>query len=164
MTMNPYAPPHSDEPANEVVRRPGKVPIWNPTAACNWSLLFSPAFGAYIHALNWEALGEPALAAKSRIWFYVNLSLMALMISAASVVPAFSRATNACALGLLFAWYFASGKAQGQYVTRLFGRRYPKKSWTKPLLIGVGAFFGIAMVSGLLSVALSPAALSAVSR
>ena len=27
--------------------------LWNPNTAANWSFLFSPLFGAYLHALNW---------------------------------------------------------------------------------------------------------------
>jgi predicted amidophosphoribosyltransferase len=27
--------------------------IWNPNAASNWSLVFTPAFGSYLHARNW---------------------------------------------------------------------------------------------------------------
>ena len=36
--------------------------IWNPNAAANWSLLFTPAFGAYIHYLNWQKMGKTEVA------------------------------------------------------------------------------------------------------
>ena len=43
------------------------VPIWNPNAAANWSLIFTPAFGAYIQMLNWQRLGqEPRLSGTNR--------------------------------------------------------------------------------------------------
>ena len=35
-----------------------KPKLWNPNAATLWSLLFSPVFGAWIHAKNWEELGN----------------------------------------------------------------------------------------------------------
>ena len=40
-----------------VVAREGNA-IWNPNAASNWSIIFTPAFGSYLHALNWRTLGE----------------------------------------------------------------------------------------------------------
>jgi len=36
--------------------------IWNPNAAANWSILFTPAFGSYLQMLNWRTLSEPAKA------------------------------------------------------------------------------------------------------
>ena len=36
--------------------------IWNPDAAANWCLLFSPVFGTWLHMKNWRALGEPERA------------------------------------------------------------------------------------------------------
>jgi hypothetical protein len=32
--------------------------LWNPKAAAYWSLLFSPAFGAFVHARNADAMGR----------------------------------------------------------------------------------------------------------
>lgn len=34
-----------------------KITLWNPNAAVNWSVLFTPIFGAWIQAKNWKALG-----------------------------------------------------------------------------------------------------------
>jgi hypothetical protein len=50
--------------------------IWNPNAAANWSLLFSPAFGAYLHMLNWRALGQPGRAASAQHWFLASLTML----------------------------------------------------------------------------------------
>lgn len=41
-------------------------PLWNPNAAANWSLLFSPVFGALLQMKNWEALGEDDKALNSK--------------------------------------------------------------------------------------------------
>ena len=32
------------------------VALWNPVAAAVWSIVLTPAFGAYLHAKNWETL------------------------------------------------------------------------------------------------------------
>jgi hypothetical protein len=52
-------------------------------------------------------------------------------------------------LGVLLAWYFTSGKPQQKYVTERFGKTYPRRGWTKPILatLGVGlAFFAVIFV------------------
>ena len=52
--------------------------LWNPNAAANWSLLFTPAFGAYLHAQNWRAMGEQDRASASMRWLFVGLALLAV--------------------------------------------------------------------------------------
>ena len=109
--------------------------LWNPTAAANWSLLFSPAFGAYIHMLNWKKLGFGEKAKNSRNWFFVSLFLSLLGLG----------------LLVLIAWYFSSAKEQIKYIKTHFGDNYPKNSWGKPLLIA----FGVTLVSLIFLVAIS---------
>jgi hypothetical protein len=41
-------------------------PIWNPIATVNWSLLFTPVFGAYLQMLNWKSLGQEDSARESK--------------------------------------------------------------------------------------------------
>lgn len=65
------APPSSNDTA---------CAIWNPSAAATWSLVFTPAFGAFIHMRNWQAVGQPQLAASARRWFYASLSLLMLQV------------------------------------------------------------------------------------
>jgi hypothetical protein len=74
---NPFAPPKAEvaDPLQD-----GTWPnLWNPGAAANWSLLFSPAFGAFLHMKNWEALGEPAKAAAAKKWVVLTLIVLALL-------------------------------------------------------------------------------------
>ena len=54
--------------------------IWNPGAAARWSLLFSPAFGAFIHMRNWQALDQPERAAATGRWFHASLGMLVLQI------------------------------------------------------------------------------------
>lgn len=93
--------------------------IWNPSAASNWSLLFSPVFGSYLHTLNWRALGEPRKASLSLIWFWVSIVLF-LSLPFLSVLSLIlhQETDPSAALGLLFllVWYFAAGRGQSRYV------------------------------------------------
>ena len=50
MNPNPYAPPTAR--VDDVATGDAAPALWNPNAAANWSLLFSPAFGAWLHMKN----------------------------------------------------------------------------------------------------------------
>src|SRR5438093_5798048 len=129
-------------------------PIWNPDAACNWSALLSPAFGAYIHALNWMTLNEPERARSAKAWFYVSL-VMTGIYGLLSVVGVDQQAVRYLALLYLVTWYFANGRPQARYVKEKYGKDYPRKPWGKPLLIAVAlfvAYFVLAFVLVLMAV------------
>jgi hypothetical protein len=128
--------------------RAGPPPIWNPNAACNWSLLFSPAFGAYIHAQNWMTLNEPQRARAAKVWFYVSLVMLgvSLALHLVGVAEDVARALGVVYLGI---WYFAAGRPQARFVKGKYGEDYPRRPWGKPLLIAtasVVAYFALAFV------------------
>jgi len=118
--------------------------LWNPNAAANWSLLFSPAFGAFLQMRNWRALGEPQKAAASQAWFYAGLGYLTLaMLSGVSTdSKAIDGTIRALGIGLLIAWYFSSGRVQAKYVKAKFGSDYLHKPWGKVLLLAFGVMFG----------------------
>ena len=136
------APPVQQAPRPERTTRQAspsrsKSPtLWNPGAAASWSLLFTPVFGAYLHMLNWEELGEPEKAKSSKTWFYISIPLSIFLLG----------------LPCLLAWYFISGKEQMAYVKEKYGDNYNKKSWGAPIMAGIGIFMilqVLGMVGGL---------------
>lgn len=143
VTDNLYAPPKSklaDIGHDEV-----SPAIWNPNSAANWSLLFSPAFGAYLHMKNWEALGEPIKASVAKVWVLVTLLALAGTALAAAFLPnprSLDGVSRTLGLILLLSWYFSSGRSQVQYVKSRYGKDYPRRSWGKPLLLGCLALIG----------------------
>jgi hypothetical protein len=138
---NPYAPPKSavsDVAKVEGASQAEAPPLWNPGAAFAWSLLLSPAMGAFLQMRNWQALGEPQKAAASRAWF-IGVIVAVVVVSTASVfVPALDAATRFFGLPLTAAWYFGNGRAQVEYVKERFGTTYPRKRWGAPILITIG--------------------------
>jgi hypothetical protein len=143
VTENLYAPPKSKVAD---IGHDGVSPaIWNPNSAANWSLLFSPAFGAYLHMKNWEALGEPGKASVAKVWVLVTLLALAGITLAAAFLPnprSLDGVSRTIGLGLLLSWYFSSGRSQTEYVKSRYGKDYPRRSWGKPLLLGCLAFAG----------------------
>jgi hypothetical protein len=131
MTRNPYAPPKAEvaDPLQD-----GVWPtLWNPGAAANWSLLFSPAFGAFLHMKNWKALGEPGKAATAKKWIVLTLIVLAVGPIVDALLPdnkAVDATLRLLGIVLLFGWYFSSGLAQMRYVKSRFGKRYPRISVT----------------------------------
>lgn len=127
---------------------PVRPRLWNPNAAANWSLLFTPAFGAYLHAANWRALGKPERAATNMVWVWVTVAFLAIGVGTL-FVPGSKAVEGVLRLaggGLLFGWYFTQGRSQARYIKESLGDGYVKKGWGLPLLVGVayiGAYIAV---------------------
>ncbi len=104
--------------------------LWNPNAAANWSLLFTPILGAWLHSKNWKELGQQARAKRAIIWAYVSFVFQLAIL----FLP--DNVGSAPALIFLFVWYFSSAKGQVKYLKKN-NINYEKKTWAKPLLLGV---------------------------
>ena len=110
--------------------------LWNPSAAVNWSLLLTPAFGAYLQMKNWQRLGESANARTSKAWLIATLCHITWFFLTPTLIPASAATDNlfrTVGLALLFGWYFHSGKLQNKYVLERYGKNYPRLSFIKPL-------------------------------
>jgi hypothetical protein len=140
--QNPYAPPMA-EVADVAAPTEAAPPLWNPAAAASWSLLFSPIFGAFLHMRNWQALGQPDKAAKSKTWIVATIVFLIVASLAPILIP--SSALDALGrfggLGILIAWYYALGKSQQAFVAGRFGKSYPRRGWLKPILAALGVVF-----------------------
>ena len=111
--------------------------IWNPSATVNWSLMFTPAFGAFLQAKNWQTLGENKRAKYAMIWFYISVLI--------TVGGALSNHHEAN-LGFLFLWYFFAAKSQVTYVKEKFGNAYERRSWHTPLKISAPVLGGLILL------------------
>jgi hypothetical protein len=135
MDDNRYAPPKADvegAPLEGVVA----PPLWNPNAAANWSLLFTPIFGCWLHMLNWRALGETERAESAKTWLMLS-SLMLVGLNFVGVlvrIAGSAQITGLVSFVLLLTWYFASARGQARWVAERYGNRYPRKGWWQPLL------------------------------
>ena len=116
--------------------------LWNPNAAGWWSLLFTPAFGAYLHARNADSLGRTEEAKTNRIWFYASLGYLVFVLISEFLPELPEAVYRGAAVGLLVGWWVSTGKAQAQYVKDVWQKNYTRKSWTKPLLIAINCLIG----------------------
>jgi hypothetical protein len=135
---------------SEVHQPDGQRPaLWNPNAAGLWSVLLTPAFGAYLHAANWRTLGQRERAAANMVWVWGTLALMLVIFITLFIPPPklVDDAIQACGLALLVGWYYTEGRRQTQYVKVTFPDGYTKRGWGRPLALGVAfllAYFVIA--------------------
>ena len=60
---------------------PDRPHLWNPNSAALWSLAFTPAFGAYLHAVNWRILGEPKRAMANLAWVWAAFAFLAINLA-----------------------------------------------------------------------------------
>lgn len=129
----------------ETLQENASPALWNPNAAASWCLLLSPAFGAYLHAENWKALGEPEKAAKSRLWFNASIAMLTFMIMLSIFMPQARAAdvfSRVFAFAFLLTWYFSSAKEQVAYIKAKYGDSYLRRPWGRPLLATLGIFVG----------------------
>lgn len=119
--------------------------LWNPNAAGLWSLLFSPAFGAFLHARNWRSLGHPERAQANMAWFWCVLVFLFLAVATVPLgdIPALDRAFQIGGVVLLILWFYRQCKPQMTYVKAHFGDAYPRRGWGIPLGIGAGAIIAL---------------------
>jgi hypothetical protein len=119
------------------------IALWNPNAAAAWSLLFTPVFGAWLHAMNWRALGDAQRERSSLAWAAGGavILLVYLLIDTLSMNrPMGDEAERVIAGLFLVIWYFASARAQSRLVRERFGGNFERKSWRRPLLLALAAF------------------------
>jgi hypothetical protein len=126
----------ADEMASLMVPPTGRPPaLWNPKAAALWSLIFTQAFGAFLHARNADAMGRVDEAKANRTWFYISMAYFGLTF-VATAIPAIPRGLfRLIPIGLLFGWYLNVGKKQVIYVSQTCRDVYVRKSLKEPLLI-----------------------------
>jgi hypothetical protein len=131
-----------DEPR---IESPPETPValWNPNAAAGWSILFTPLFGAYLHMLNWRALGDTEQEQASLRWVYAGvLFIVALLLIDGTALDHTKgdALTRTIEFFFLVAWYFMSAHAQAKAVKSRFGAGYAHKSWRTPLLAALAGF------------------------
>ena len=130
--------------------------LWNPMAAGAWSLLFSWAFGSFLLARNWKALGNEAKATRCMIWFYSFFTFVFLAV----VTPDTAAINNAFrffGLVILVVWALVEMKPQVDYINLRFGDGYRRQPWGKSIGIAVVCVFvaiGALIFLGVLSAVL----------
>lgn len=145
MSTNPTRPTRPQPPG----------PIWNPEAAANWSLPFSPAFGSYLHMLNWRTLGEPEKARAAFVWFLLSLGMLLaslLIVVAYPDSPVSGMGGRIASFVYLAVWYLTFARRQMEFVKKNYGDGYPRKKWGGALGVGVAcllAYFGAALLIGI---------------
>ena len=129
--------------------------LWNPMAAGMWSLLFSWAFGSFLLARNWAALGDRTKARRCMIWFYAIFPWMPLYGLIHYWTEPDPRSNEFSALPDLirlaamvipyFIWAFTEVNPQTKFVKERLGDQYPRKPWGMPIVVGavclVSAYF-----------------------
>ena len=157
----PIAVAAADQPP--LSGQPGAVPaLWNPQVAERWSLLLSWAFGSFLLARNWEALGNQARATRCMLWFYAVFPWAAVCALLFYLTPIdlndphidggviFLRCLVHFLVPLIpmFVWGFVEVNPQATFIKDNFGGRYFRKPWLAPLATGAALVYGLPIVVG----------------
>lgn len=123
-------------------------PLWNPRSLSAMGFLFSWAFGAYILAQNWKALGDEANAKRAMVWFYsfFPFLLLAFLLADTPLAP---KGVWFASLAVLAALYWLEIRPQITFVKERFANQFPHKSWWKPIGIALLACLVVGGVLGM---------------
>ena len=124
--------------------------LWNPTAAALWSLLFSPALGAWLVMRNWQRLGKPDKARQALCWFVGVLVLNlgnSIVITAAAIQGREAGLPFWAPLVVLLAWIAISAYPQIRHIDDHHGETYARRSWAGPLLIALAILVCVSLLS-----------------
>ena len=136
--------------------------LWNPHAAGFWSLLFGWAFGSFLLARNWKALGDQARAKRCMFWFYAvfpwipvfalvyHLTTLDLDKDSPSRTLILGLARLAAVLVPYFVWALMAVNPQVKFVKDHFGGQYTRKRWLAPLALAAGLVYGLPILGGAL--------------
>ncbi|WEF32443.1 hypothetical protein [Pseudoduganella chitinolytica] len=122
--------------------------LWNPWAAAGWSLLFSPAFGAWLHAANWHALGRPDKAVAARRWGWLVILAILLAGVMAALFERYARHLPLVAtVALTATWVGFPAREHCRYVRATTGDDYRRRRWWPALLGGIAGWVALTLVS-----------------
>ena len=113
-------------------------PLWNPDIAGVWSLFLTPIFGSTLVLINWKSIGDSARTRTAWIWLIVSI----IMLIPTALFPGVG-------LAYIIIWYFIWQRKQTKYVKEHWGKDYPSKGWSKPLLIGIGVMVVMSILGAL---------------
>ena len=115
--------------------------LWNPNAAAAWSLLFTPAFGALLHAANCRALGLREKATANLIWAWITFIFLAINLGTMLLPESkvLDRIMMWASIGLLVGWYLQQGRKHIGFVNEMFGDDYRRRGWLMPLFSAAAA-------------------------
>ena len=120
--------------------------LWTPKWLTVASFFLTPAFGSYLVAQNWTAMGESGRAGTSMKWFYGTLAWVAVCVLATPFdLP--TRLFWFVSCGVFVAWAVKGADPHRKAVEERYGDDYPRRSWGKPLLAAGGAVCGVLILS-----------------
>lgn len=134
--------------AMRTARQDGLPYLWNPMAAALLALLFSLLF-IWLHALNWEALGEEKKARQNRLFVYgvTAMAVLSAALAQAGLLPVAAEnqlpVSAFVNLMLWLGWFLTMGREQVQLVDGQMGGAYQKRPWGKAVGMVVLATMGI---------------------
>lgn len=136
------------------VAEAGALQLWSPAGIVLWSVLFTPAFGAWLQMYNFRRLGDDARAGVAWRWCMAGLAVLGWNALASAVgqrlgldTPLFDWVNG----GLFVAWVWATLAAH----VRAVGSGYARRSWDSVVVLGMLAAVSYLAASSVLRLMLA---------
>lgn len=112
--------------------------LYSPLPVILLSFVFTPIFGAYLQAQNWDTLRDLPAARRSRQWIRTCIWLVILYIGMQVVFvdePLMRYAGIYFALVMWVVWFVSSGRHQWKAIKALDPSKWEKKPLGRPLVV-----------------------------
>lgn len=112
--------------------------LYSPLKVVFLSFLFTPIFGGFVQAKNWEVLGEKSLARLSQMWVRTTIWLVILYVVMQALFvdePLMKYSGPYFLLVVWLVWFFSAGMKQVKYVKEHFGTAWEPKPLGRPIII-----------------------------
>ena len=128
--------------------------LWSPVGIALWSLVFTPAFGAWLQMYNYRRLGDRAQAAAAWRWCMAGLAVLGWNALASAIglrlgldAPLFDWVNGA----LFVAWVCMTLPRHARAV----GPCYARRRWDSVVVLGMLAALAYLAASGVLRLLLA---------
>lgn len=127
--------------------------LWSPAGIALWSMVFTPAFGAWLQMYNYRRLGDHERAATSWRWCMAGLAVLGWNAVGSALGQRIGLGTPLFGwlnLALLVAWLGATWPAHARIVCDKWGDGYRRRRWDSVVVLGLIAGWGYLGASSLL--------------
>jgi hypothetical protein len=149
---------HATEAGTGTAEMADAVQLWSTAGIAAWSLLFTPAFGAWLQMYNWRRMGDAARAGRAWYWCLGGLAVLgwnAIAYAIGARLGLDSMLFGWVSVALYAAWMIDTWPAHAQAVGKEWHARRVPRAWDSVVVLGLAAALAYLAATAVLALALT---------
>lgn len=147
---------HATEAGTGAAEMADAVELWSPAGIAVWSLLFTPAFGAWLQMYNYRRMGDAARAQRAWHWCLAGLAVLgwnAVAYAFGARLGLDSLLFGWLSVALYAAWMIDTWPAHAQAVGKEWHAHRAPRSWDSVVVLGLAAALAYLAATAVLTLA-----------